>query len=199
MQFQEIVRTRYAAKSFDDRPISDVAIAELMDLIRLAPTSANIQPWRVKVVSDPETKAALLEAAWNQPQITSCSHLFVFCANTDLTALLDRLEERMLAAGTPKESVDAYIGAVRGFLDGMEEAARLGWAQRQTFIALGNGLNGAKALGFDACPMEGFAPDAFTKVLGLPDTLVPTVLMPIGYANDEPHPKLRFEIDEMFF
>ena len=73
MQFKEIVRTRYAARSFDDRPISDVAVGELMDLVRLAPTPANIQPWRVKVISDPETKAALLEAAWNQPQITSCS------------------------------------------------------------------------------------------------------------------------------
>src|SRR3989338_5744684 len=59
-------------------------------------------------------------------------------------------------------------------------------SQRQTFLALGNALNGAKSLGFDSCPMEGFDPKEYTKILGLPGNLVPTALCPIGYASDKP-------------
>ena len=97
------------------------------------------------------------------------------------------------------ETAPPFIGAIRGFIKGLQGENRLAWAQRQTYLALGNGINGAKALGFDSCPMEGFEPDEFAKILGLPETLVPTALMTIGHANDTPRPKLRFSREELFF
>ena len=80
----------------------------------------------------------------------------------------------------------------------MSEEQKLSWSQRQAFLALGNALNGAKSLGFDSCPMEGFDPKEYAKILGLPGNLVPTALCPIGYASDKPNPKLRFPKDEVF-
>jgi len=46
--------------------------------------------------------------------------------------------------------------------------------------------------------MEGFDPKGFAEILGLPGTLVPTVLMPIGYASSVAPEKLRFPLDELF-
>ena len=66
------------------------------------------------------------------------------------------------------------------------------------YIALGNALNGAKALGFDSCPMEGFNAGEYSKILALPNHLVPSVLCPIGYAADKPSAKIRFGINEIF-
>lgn len=151
------------------------------------------------MVEDDAQKEALSAAAYGQPQITSCSHLFVFCANTDLDSLVDKLEVMSSEAGLSAEQVEAYIGMVRGFTQGLEGDGRLAWAQRQTYLALGNGINGTKALGFDSCPMEGFDSAQFAQILGLPDTLVPTALMPIGYAESEPRPKLRFSRQDVFF
>ena len=191
--------SRHATKLFDDRKVSADLVGELQDLIRHAATAFNVQPWRVVVVADDAQKEALSEAAYGQPQITSCSHLFVFCANTDLETLVDQLESKSTEAGLSAEQVDAYIGMVRGFIEGLEGDTRLAWAQRQTYLALGNGINGAKSLGFDSCPMEGFDSGRFADILGLPDTLVPTAIMPIGYADGEPRPKLRFSREDMFF
>ena len=92
-----------------------------------------------------------------------------------------------------------FIGMIRDFIQGLDAPARLTWAQRQTYIALANGLNGTKSLGFDSCPMEGFEPEAFAEILQLSDHLVPTVLMAIGNASDTTRPKLRFRPEEMFF
>lgn len=199
MEFQEIVMARYATKEFNGRPVPEDQVEALMDLIRHAPSSFNVQPWRALVIADAERKASLVEAAWGQKQITSCSHLFVFCANTDLEPLVDRLEARLLEAGTPEDQATGFTGMIRGFIANLDADQRLAWAQRQAYIALANGVNGTKSLGFDSCPMEGFMPDKFSEILGLPSTLIPTVLMPIGYAGDTPRPKLRFNQDEMFF
>jgi len=201
MTFKEIVMARNATKSFDGKKIPQEKVEELLHIIRHAATSFNVQPWRVMIIEDDDRKRILAGAAWNQPQVTSCSHLLVFCANTELESLTDRLEARMIEAATPKEKekVETFIGAIHGFIKGLRPENRLAWAQRQTYLALGNGINGAKALGFDSCPMEGFEPADFAKILGLPETLVPTALMTIGHAKDTPRPKLRFSHEEMFF
>ncbi len=200
MTFDEIVRARYAAKSFDPaKTLPPDKVDALLEVIRYAPTSFNVQPWRVMVIADAERKERLLAASWNQPQVTSCSHHLVFCANVDLDPLVQRLKERSLAAGLPAAKVEGFLGMVRGFIAALDDRERLAWAQRQAYIALANGMNGATALGFDACPMEGIVPAMYSEILGLPETLVPTVGLACGYATDEPRPKLRFTRDEMFF
>ena len=87
---------------------------------------------------------------------------------------------------------------MKDFEKNLSDEQKLSWAQRQTYLALGNALNGAKALYFDSCPMEGFNPAEYAKILKLPSNLVPTALCPVGYASDKPAPKLRFPNDEVF-
>jgi len=53
MELKEVVAQRYAAKHFDGRPIPEDKIRELLELVRWAPSGCNMQPWRIKVVSDP--------------------------------------------------------------------------------------------------------------------------------------------------
>src|SRR3989338_1034177 len=94
MEFIEIIRNRYATKKFDGRQVPEDRVAKLKEMIRLAPSSFNIQPWKIKVITDKETKEKLLPVSYNQPQVTTCSHLLVFCANTDIEGLIDRLQEQ---------------------------------------------------------------------------------------------------------
>jgi nitroreductase len=41
------------------------------------------------------------------------------------------------------------------------------WAARQAFIALGTFMTSAALMGIDTCPMEGFNPDEYDKILDL--------------------------------
>ena len=55
------------------------------------------------------------------------------------------------------------------------------------------------AEGFDSCPMGGFDPAEFIRILKIPPPLVPTMLCPVGYAADQPMQKIRFAREEIVF
>lgn len=199
MQFKELVMNRYAAKKFDGKQIPQKLVDELLEMIRFAPSSYNLQPWKIKIVTDQATKDKLFAASWNQEQIKTASHVLVFCANTELEDLAKKLADAMLNAGVPDANITGLMNYINPFIKGMTETQRLSWAQRQVYLALENGLLGAKALGFDSCPMEGFSPADYAAILKLPKNLVATAVMPIGYAADKPRPKVRFAKEEIIF
>jgi nitroreductase / dihydropteridine reductase len=201
LEFEHIVMNRYATKMFDGKKVPQENVDKLFEMIRFAPSSLNLQPWKIKVVEDDEIKGKLSAHSYEQPQIKSCSHLLVFCADTDIDGLINGLEKKMKKSKIEEQKVDGFIKMIQGFV--ARKKARgddvLPWAQRQIYIALANALNGAKSLGFDSCPMEGFDPKGYSQVLGLPENLIPTVIVPIGYAADEPREKVRFEKEDIIF
>jgi len=101
--------------------------------------------------------------------------------------------------GIPEEKIEKTKNSMTASMEKKDEAQFLNWAQRQVYLAVGNAINGAKSLGFDSCPMEGFEPEGYSKVLELPNNLLPSTLVTVGYAADEPKKKLRFSREDMFF
>lgn len=198
MDFKSIVMNRHAAKLFDGKKVPDEKIDELLELIRYAPSSFNIQPWKIIVVSDDSIKEKLSPASHDQPQIKSCSHLFVFCADKRILEHIENLEELMKDNEVDEEKINTSISMMKEFEKNLNDEKKIAWAQRQLYLPLGNALNGAKSLGLDSCPMEGFYPEDYSKILGLPDYLVPTSLCAIGYAKDEQKRKIRFDKNEVF-
>lgn len=198
MEFQEIVMQRYATKEFDGKKVPDNKINKLLEIIRFAPSSYNIQPWKILVITDQKIKEKLSPASWNQKQITTCSHLLVLCADKDIANKVSELEKLMIKSGAKAESIKEYVNMMKNFEKSLSEEQKLAWSQRQVYIALGNALNGAKSLGFDSCPMEGFNSKKYSEILKLPANLVPTVLAPVGYAKDNPKTKLRFAKEDVF-
>ena len=199
MEFKDIVMQRYATKKFDGRKISEEKIGELLELVRFAPSALNLQPWKIKIVSDQKIKDQLRPATNNQEQITSCSHLLVFCADPDYEGLIRRLATLLQSQGAPEAVKNMVIGMARDFTGKMQPEQKLAWSQAQTYLALGNALNGAKALGFDSCPMGGFDQKEYTRILKIPPPLVPVMLCPVGYAADKPMPKIRFRKEDIVF
>ena len=197
MEFREVVMQRYAAKKFDGKKIPDDKIKELVELIRLAPSSLNLQPWRIKIVADQGTKEKLRAAAFGQEQVGSCSHLLVFYANTDMDDLMKKVEGMMKRSGVPEETMNMVLNLARVMGGSMSREAKLAWAQCQVFLALGNAVNGAKSLGFDSCPMTGFDAGQVNAILGSHPNLVLTAFCPVGYAIDTAAPKMRFSPDEI--
>ena len=193
MNFKEIVMSRYATKKFNGEKIPQDKVDELIELIRYSASSFNMQTWKLKIISDPKMLADLKPVSFNQEQITTCSHLLVFCADSDLMGSINRIKQMMLDSGAKEEDIKAYIDMMTSYVSGLDENGKNSYARDQVFIALGNALNGAKALGFDSCPMGGFDPMKYKEMLNLSDNLMPAVICPIGYAADEPRPKMRFD------
>lgn len=197
MEFKEIVMKRYATKKFDGKRVPDDKIRELIDLIRFSPSALNLQPWKVKVVADQETKDKLRAAAFGQEGVSTCSHLLVFYANTDTDGLISKVDGMMKKSGAPDETRNMVLGLARNMTGSMSHEAKVAWAQCQVFLALGNAVNGAKSLGLDSCPMTGFDRAQCASVLGDDPDLVLTAFCPVGYAADAPMPKMRFSPEDI--
>ena len=151
------------------------------------------------MVTDQKVKEQLTPAAFNEEQITSCSHLLVFCADPDYDSLISRLGTLLKKSGAPEEMQKMVTGMAVQFTKPMSPNQKLAWSQAQTYLALGNALNGVKSLGFYSCPMGGFDSKEFLRILKIPPPLVPVMLCPRGYAADKPMPKVRFPKEDIIF
>ena len=68
------IKERRSVKHYDPvHEMSEAEINALLELALLSPTSFNMQNWRFVVVTDPEKRAAIQAAAWNQAQVTEAS------------------------------------------------------------------------------------------------------------------------------
>ena len=105
MEFKELLMSRYATKKFDGKIIDENKLDQLFEMIRFAPSALNLQPWKIKVVTDVETKKKLSAASMEQAQIKTCSHLLVFCANTDLDGNAQKITNLMKKVGVPDENL----------------------------------------------------------------------------------------------
>jgi nitroreductase len=199
------LRWRYATKAFDPaRRIDPATWAALEQAAVLAPSSYGLQPWNFVVVTDPEVRKKLHPASWNQPQILDASHLVVFAAkNPPTPADVERHVARSAAVrGVPAESLDPVRQKMLGALSRMSAADAHIWAARQCYIALGVFLSAAAHLGVDACPMEGFQPEKYDEILGLPAKgLKAVVTATAGYrAPTDKYAgvaKARFPVEEV--
>ncbi len=202
----EALHWRYAVKLFDgERIIPTATWAALEEALVLSPSSYGLQPWKFLVITDPVLRAELRPHSWNQSQITDCSHLVVFLRQRavneqDLQRLLDRTAAER---SVPGESLTGYGELMRKDLVNGPRSQRIGtWASNQVYIALGNLLTSAALLGIDTCPIEGFSPPDYDRILELdPTPYQSCVVCACGYRHGEDRyaslKKVRYSAAEM--
>jgi nitroreductase / dihydropteridine reductase len=203
MSFLSQLNWRYATKKFDtNRHVSDANLDQIVEAIRLTPTSFGMMPYHFYIVTNPEIKSQIQTIAWNQPQITTCSHLIVFAARTDLPTVTNEYFTLMSGGNAEaRAGLKGYEDMVSGFANSKDEASALAWAAKQAYIAHGFALAACAELEIDSCAMEGFDPAALGDILKLPANQKAVVLLPIGYRaeGEAPRgPKVRFAREDMF-
>lgn len=172
---------RRAVKHFGGQSINTEPILNAMIN---APSSFGLQPYKIIAVRNPELKQQIRPVAYDQAQVTECDTLFILCARTDLA---ERAEEYLsLTAAEPIREM------LTGFISYLPDKAA--WAARQAYIALGFGLAACAELQIPSCPMEGFSSAEVHRILGLPKTLQPSVMLAVGSAaaDDGSWPRFRF-------
>jgi nitroreductase len=150
-----------------------------------------LQPWKFIVITDQKMREKLFPATWSQRQVLDCSHFIVFAVNAKMTEEhIDRhvartVEVRGGTVETLKRYRDIMVGDV--VTDARGPTAQQ-WAAHQAYLALGNFITSAALMGIDTCPMEGFQPDEYNRILELaPKGLASVVCCAVGYraADDK--------------
>jgi nitroreductase/dihydropteridine reductase len=204
MELLDKLQWRYATKSFDnERKLGPEQINNLLQAADLAPSSYGLQPFALVMVESDEVKEKLSPAAFNQPQITEASHLFIFAVRTDLSEKdVDEFVDRIVKTrDISRNDVADYEATMKGSINKRSPDQRFNWAARQAYISLGILLSAAAIQDIDACPMEGFSNQQVDEILGLKKKGFSSVAMvAAGYRSPrdtyQHHKKVRKSLDE---
>ncbi|EAY30886.1 NAD(P)H-dependent oxidoreductase [Microscilla marina] len=206
MELIKNLEWRYATKKFDaSKKISAEHLEKIKEAVRLSASSYGLQLYKVLIIEDAEVREKLKAASWGQTQITDASQVVVFCNYNEVqdAHLDDYLQRKATSVGMKVEDLKGYADFMKGKLGEKTTQEIQEWTARQTYIALGNLLAATAELNIDACPMEGFEPADYDKILGLSDQgLSAAVVATIGYRSAEDQtqhaPKVRKETNELF-
>lgn len=207
------IMNKHLSRYFDgSRTIPQETVDKLLEFLRSAPTSTNIQPNHFIVLSTPEGKAKLASNlgerfADNAEKVTNASHTIIMTTRADI----------------PEEHLDAVFGKEREdnrfpTPDKQQNWERMTrdfvnlrkytykdayhWMEKQTYMVLGLVMMAAAELGVEAMPLEGFDPVPIDKAFDIRETgYTTTVLLALGYPDLEKQYTTtisRFEPDRLF-
>lgn len=177
MNILALIQKRYTAKKYNaDKVIPKEKIEDLKEILRLTPSSINIQPWRFTFVQNPEIKAKLAAVSMhNAEKINQAQLLVVFSVVDDLVVFQKVVDNEL-----PQARRDWY----NQIKASMPEADLKIWLSKQVYIALGVGLTASIALGLDSTAMEGIESDKYRDILNMP-AYKPLFAMAVGYGSEE--------------
>lgn len=202
LSVEEAIQQRRSIRKFKPDPVSRESIDQILESARLAPSGSNRQPWRFIVATDPLERKRLKEICMDQAFIEEAPVVFV--CFTDLKAY---------SAASRKARLQEYRGA--GVLETLSgrfsdpsylertieepppaEALRSGMAN--VYIAIEHMVLTAEALGLGSCWIGALGDEGeITSLFGLPDHIVPVIVLPVGYPAQEPSQRPRIPMNEI--
>lgn len=179
MEYSNVNQQRRSVNVFDSSvKIREEEIERIFEEAILAPSSFNLQPWRVIIALTPDIKARLKAAALNQEKVAQASAVLVFFGNTKQyleseDVLSDGVKKGYLeeekVEGTRQMAINLYAGE-----------KEIGFVSRNVGLLAMNFMLTAKNRGWDTHAMDGFDIEAVKKLFDLPEKYLPVMLVAIG-------------------
>ena len=183
----DAIRQRRSQRHFQDKPISDELLAELLELTTAAPSSWNFQPWRIVLIRDEERRKQLSAACWNQPQPLEAPVSFIFAISH--SGWRDTMDDVISMAESLGAWAPEHAGMIRQAAPGFQEALGDGLREYNTkdaLIAATHLALAAESLGLASAYMNGYLEDKVKALIGAEgnDDIGVSLVMPVGYAAD---------------
>lgn len=165
--FFETVRHRHSIRRYQTSAIEEEKLHAILEMACAAPSAGDLQSYQIIVVSNPETRAALRQAADDQSFISEAPICLAFCADTERSATRFGERGRDLYA-----LQDATIAAT--------------FAQLATVAA-----------GLASTWVGYFDEQRISECLRLDEGLRPIALLSIGYPAELPEPSSRRRMNDV--
>lgn len=197
------IEARRSVKHFRPDPIDESTLDRLIDLTLAAPSSWNLQPWRIVLVRDAEQRTALHEAAFRQSQIAEAPVTFVFAVDFEAWQhdLIDVVAQARADGAWPDGYCDATLKFAPQGQAGLRAAGRLReYAIKDAMIAATHTVLAAQSFGLGSTFMNGWTEDAVKAVIGAADRpeIAIAVLLPVGHPLEIPKNPGRFRSERTF-
>ncbi|MBU2951018.1 NAD(P)H-dependent oxidoreductase [Tamlana agarivorans] len=180
---------RYATKKFDvTKKLSEEKLNVVKQAFNLTATSFGLQTIKLMIIEDQNVRQSLIKASFNQKQVADASHLLVICVQNDIsTADINNYYNNIKGIRHTSETIlKPYREDLVNMMARKSVVQRQQWSTNQAYIALGNLMTVCAMEGIDSCPMEGFLPQEYDRILELEKQgLKSVLLLPIGYRADD--------------
>lgn len=178
MSVSDLLPRIRCVSEFDDRDVAEATLAAIVEAAGWASSAANLQPWEIIAVRQPQNKLALLDTLLD-------SHLrpepggrerrgWVAQAPVILVVCLDRTRAKV------------RFGEVGEQVFGIQDT---GAAIQVMRLA-------ALELGVKSCLIREFDRGQLAELLNLPRHVQPLVLLVLGYSPVEPAPRPRLPLED---
>ena len=173
----ENILSRKSVRSYTEQKLTDAQIETMLRAAMAAPSGSNIQPWHIVVLTDPSEYDTIFEGNFNMEKFKQAAAVFVMCADTTVTR-------------TPRGGGDPVTVPNGTWRDDLGAATE-------------NLLLAAESMGLGACWTASY-PDVNRymppkKALGLPDTVLPYAIVPVGYPAGDEQPKDKWNPDKVHY
>ncbi len=184
------LKWRYAVKKFDsERILSNEKVEGLKHAFNLTATSYGLQPIKMLLVQNKELQKQLVPCSYGQSQVENASHVLVICVEKviDKEFITQYFKRVKSIRGTSDAILKPFKDSLVADFSKREAKEVKTWATNQAYLALGNLLSFCALEEIDSCPMEGFIPKEYDKLLGINEKGLTSVLvLPVGYrAKDD--------------
>ncbi len=199
MDLTKVIETRKTIKMFNPNvKISREEMADMFTLAQLAPSKANLQPWRYVVIDETEKKKQLLSlVGHNAPPCESASVVILVLADLEYQKVLGDLLDYSIEKGClmPQFRENSY-----NFLLGLYEKSNTEEIRDQvlidTSLATMQLMLVAKDRGYDTHAIGIFDRKAVMNVLDVDSKrYAPLMLLAIGKAATAPIPSVRLPLE----
>jgi nitroreductase len=173
----ELLMERRSVRHFEDRPVPDAVLGELLDAAANAPSGGNIQPLSIVVVRDPSGRARLAEIVGGQPWVRNAPLSLIFCID------FHRVKAWARSFGVEFRGESALSSFLIAYADVMCAA------QSVVILAQDRGL-GSVYIGTILCAIA-----EARREFELPQHVVPAMVLTVGYPRSVPKriPKLAVD------
>ena len=206
MNYLEALNKRYSVKKFDpSKIVSSDSLFQILEAARLSASSLGLQPYQLIIVQSPEMKEKLIPAFYNPSQISTCSHLIVIVSKSNIEPqyIGDYFSHISQTREVSLESLNPFKESISNHIKRLTTEEVMTWADKQSYIVLGNLMFAAALENVDTCPMEGYRQKEIDQILGLdPEKGKVAVTLAIGYRSEEDEfqnfKKVRKPTDKLF-
>ncbi|GAA0848242.1 nitroreductase family protein [Bifidobacterium pullorum subsp. gallinarum] len=201
--FANVVKGRRSVRKYDESiKISREEMSEMITEASLAPSSANMQPWRVIVVDTPEGKEKLRPLVrFNTLQNDTSSAMLLIFGDTQSFLNAEDIYNTAVEQGKmPAEVRDRQLETILSMFPTLPKEVKVEVAKVDSSLFAMQFMLIARAHGYDTNPMAGFEVDQLAKAFDLDEErYVPVMMISIGKAKEEGYESVRLGSDRITF
>lgn len=201
--FSDIIKGRRSVRHYDESiKVSQEELNEIIAEASLAPSSANMQPWRVIVVHTPEGKSKLRPLMrFNTLQNDTSSAMLIILGDTQSYLNVEEIYDAAVQQGKmPQDVRDKQVPQIMSMFPELPKEIKTEVAKIDASLFSMQLMLVARAHGYDTNPMAGFEQDQIVKAFDLDeDRYVPVMVLSIGKAQAEGYETVRLSSEQITF